>query len=95
MQAFCVVLCAEGVRKDRIRVIRRDKRRPGNSGRERSSKDVEQKTAPPQDRRKHHSSSGHGSRGGKSAVAGVPPEQVTDILLVKKDSVHNINCTEA
>lgn len=84
---FCVVLCAKGVRKDRIRVIKRDKRRPGNSGRERSSKDVEQKTAPHQDRRKHLSSSGDSSEGRKCAVPGIPPDQVPDILLVKKDSV--------
>lgn len=69
---FCVVLCSKGVRKDRIRVIRRDKRRPGN--RERSTKDVEQKTAPPQDRKKHYSSGGDGS----GAVPGIPPEQVPD-----------------
>uniref|UniRef100_A0A674PN72 Estrogen receptor n=1 Tax=Takifugu rubripes TaxID=31033 RepID=A0A674PN72_TAKRU len=65
-----------GVRKDRIRVIRRDKRTPGTGGRENSSKDVQHKTAPPQDRRKQHSSSGTGGAGGKSAVPGLAPEQI-------------------
>lgn len=91
---FCVVLCAKGVRKDRIRVIKRDKRRPGNSGRERSSKDVEQKTAPHQDRRKHLSRSGDSSEGGKCAVPGIPPDQVPDSLL-KRIQFGNINCMEA
>lgn len=44
---------------------------------------MEQKTAPPQDRRKHHSSSGDGSGGEKCAVPEIPPEQVADVLLVK------------
>lgn len=76
-----VLLCSvpKGVRKDRIRVIRRDKRTPGTGGREKSSKDVQHKTAPPQDRRKQHSS-GTGGAGGKSAVPGLAPEQVLDIL---------------
>lgn len=76
------LLCSlpEGVRKDRIRVIRRDKRTPGTGGRDKSSKDVQHKTAPPQDRRKQHTSSGTGGAGGKSAAPGLAPEQVPDIL---------------
>lgn len=83
------VLCSvpEGVRKDRIRVIRRDKRTPGGSGREKSSKDVQQKTAPPQDRRKQHSNSGTGGAAGKTSVPGIPPEQVPVILLFQNDPV--------
>lgn len=81
MQPFFVLcIVPKGVRKDRIRIIRRDKRRPANSSRERSAKDVEQKTAPPQDRRKHHSSSGGG---GKRAVPGISPEQVQMFCLLK------------
>lgn len=76
------LLCSvpQGVRKDRIRVIRRDKRTPGTGGREKSSKDVQHKTAPPQDRRRQHSNSSTGGAGGKSAVPGLAPEQVPDIL---------------
>lgn len=88
---FALCSVPEGVRKDRIRVIRRDKRTPGTGGREKSSKDVQQKTAPPQDRRKQHSSSGTGGAGGKSVVPGLAPEQVLDIsdpvLIVWKPKV--------
>nr|ABP96713.1 estrogen receptor alpha2 [Lepomis macrochirus] len=69
-----------GVRKDRGRVLRRDKRRAGTNDREKASKDLEYKTVPPQDRRKHSSSSSAGGGGGKSSVTGMSPDQVLLLL---------------
>ena len=63
------------MRKDRGRVLRRDKRRTGTSDRDKASKGLEHRTAPPQDRRKHISSSAGGG-GGKSSVISMPPDQV-------------------
>lgn len=80
---FCTPLCAEGVRKDRVRVVRRDKRQTGNGGRHKGSKDLEQKTAPPQDRKKHTSTSSAGG-GGKSSVIGMSPEQVSSLLVLNR-----------
>lgn len=71
--AYC---CASGVRKDRGRVVRNDKRRTGTSNREKASKDLEHRTVPPQDRRKHSSRSSAGGRGGKSSIFSMPPDQV-------------------
>uniref|UniRef100_A0A671VQI3 Estrogen receptor n=1 Tax=Sparus aurata TaxID=8175 RepID=A0A671VQI3_SPAAU len=68
-----------GVRKDRGRVLRRDKRRTGTSDRDKASKGLEHRTAPPQDRRKHISSSAGGG-GGKSSVISMPPDQVLLLL---------------
>nr|AAP72178.1 estrogen receptor alpha [Halichoeres tenuispinis] len=65
-----------GVRKDRGRVLRRDKRRTGTSDKDNGSKDREQRTVPPQGRRKHGSSVG----GGKSPVISMPPDQVLLLL---------------
>ncbi|XP_042359656.1 estrogen receptor [Plectropomus leopardus] len=67
-----------GVRKDRGRVLRRDKRRTGTSDRDKASKDLEHRTAPPQDGRKRSSSSACG--GGKSSLTGMPPDQVLLLL---------------
>ncbi|XP_028252538.1 estrogen receptor isoform X1 [Parambassis ranga] len=67
-----------GVRKDRGRVLRRDKRRTGISDKEKAAKDLEQKTAPPQDGRKHSSSAGGGV--GKSSVTHMSPDQVLLLL---------------
>lgn len=74
---FCCIkpqLCALGVRKDRGRVLRRDKRRTGISDKEKVGKDLEQKTVPPQDGRKHSSSTGGGV--GKSSVTHMSPDEV-------------------
>uniref|UniRef100_A0A8C4DH17 Estrogen receptor n=1 Tax=Dicentrarchus labrax TaxID=13489 RepID=A0A8C4DH17_DICLA len=73
-----------GVRKDRGRVLRRDKRRTRAGDKEKASKDLEHRTVPPQDRRKHSSSSSSSSSavggGGKSSMIGMPPEQVLLLL---------------
>ncbi|XP_068609648.1 estrogen receptor [Brachionichthys hirsutus] len=72
-----------GVRKDRGRVFRRDKRRTGTSDRNKASKDPEHRTAPPQVRRKHASSSSCSSVStgeGKSSVTDMPPDQVLLLL---------------
>ncbi|KAG8011332.1 Estrogen receptor [Nibea albiflora] len=66
-----------GVRKDRGRVLRRDKRRSGPS--DKASKDLEHRIAPPQDRRKHSSSSAGGG-GGKPSMIGMSPDQVLLLL---------------
>lgn len=63
------------MRKDRGRVLRREKRRAGTNERDKASKDLEYRTVPPQDRRKHSSSSAGGG-GGKSSVTGMSPDQV-------------------
>ncbi|KAM6992537.1 estrogen receptor [Tautogolabrus adspersus] len=65
-----------GVRKDRGRVVRRDKRRTGTTDKDKGHKGREQRTVPPQDRRKHSSSYG----GGKSPVISMPPDQVLLLL---------------
>ncbi|XP_054474158.1 estrogen receptor [Anoplopoma fimbria] len=67
-----------GVRKDRGRVLRRDKRRTGTSDRDKASKDLEHRTVPPQDGRKRSSSSACG--GGKSLLTNMPPDQVLLLL---------------
>uniref|UniRef100_A0A665WYL3 Estrogen receptor n=1 Tax=Echeneis naucrates TaxID=173247 RepID=A0A665WYL3_ECHNA len=66
-----------GMRKDRGRALRPDKRRGGTSDREKISKDLEHRTAPLREGRKH----GNGSmRGGKSSASGMPPDQVLLLL---------------
>uniref|UniRef100_A0A672Z8S2 Estrogen receptor n=1 Tax=Sphaeramia orbicularis TaxID=375764 RepID=A0A672Z8S2_9TELE len=60
-----------GVRKERGRVLRRDKRR---TERDKSSKDFHHKTSPHLDGRKHCSG------GGKSSVTAMPPDQVLLLL---------------
>lgn len=78
-------LYAQGMRKDRGRVMRRDKRRTSTSDRVRTFKDLEHRTVPPQDRRKHSSSSSTAGGGGKLSVIGIPPDQVWNkILPVRK-----------
>ncbi|KAM3603061.1 uncharacterized protein V6R79_015900 [Siganus canaliculatus] len=76
-----------GVRKDRGRVLRRDKRRTITTDKDKVSKDVEHRTAPPQNKKKTSSSScssgggrGFSGGGGRSAVAAVPPDQVLLLL---------------
>uniref|UniRef100_A0AAQ6AP15 Estrogen receptor n=1 Tax=Amphiprion ocellaris TaxID=80972 RepID=A0AAQ6AP15_AMPOC len=64
-----------GVRKDRGRVLRRDKRRTGIS--DKIAKDLGHKTAPPQDGRKRSSASGGG---GRSSVTSMSPDQVLLLL---------------
>ncbi|XP_053301489.1 estrogen receptor isoform X2 [Pleuronectes platessa] len=65
-----------GVRKDRSRVLRHDKRRPGTNDRDTASKDQDHKTAPLLDGRKRSSS----TAGGKSSVAVMLPDQVLVLL---------------
>ncbi|XP_062293159.1 estrogen receptor isoform X1 [Scomber scombrus] len=64
-----------GVRKDRGRVLRRDKRWAG--ARDKSTKELEHRKVPPQDGRKRSSSS---ASGGKSSVAAIPPDQLLLLL---------------
>ncbi|KAM9704011.1 estrogen receptor isoform 1-T1 [Menidia menidia] len=65
-----------GVRKDRGRVLRRDKRRTGIRVREKVVKGLEHQTASHCDGRKHSESGG----GGRSSAASTPPEQVLLLL---------------
>uniref|UniRef100_A0A8C6KIV7 Estrogen receptor n=1 Tax=Nothobranchius furzeri TaxID=105023 RepID=A0A8C6KIV7_NOTFU len=65
-----------GVRKDRGRVLRRDKRRGGD--RDKVGKGVEQKAATHHDGRKRSNSSPGG--GGRSSMSSLPPEQVLLLL---------------
>ncbi|XP_008310919.2 estrogen receptor isoform X2 [Cynoglossus semilaevis] len=77
-----------GVRKDRSRVLRRDKRRVGSatSGREEVKKELDQKTMALAGGRKRNSTSistgegRGGGGGGKSAVTAMSPEQVLLLL---------------
>lgn len=71
-----LLLCPQGVRKDRSRVLRHGKRRSGTSDRVKATKDLEHRTATPQDGRKHRSSSGSGGGEGRSSDTGMPPDQV-------------------
>ncbi|XP_072299112.1 estrogen receptor [Eucyclogobius newberryi] len=64
-----------GIRKDRGRVLRRDKQR---IDRDKSSKDSRQKTATPQDSKKNFSSNLGG--GEKFAASGMSPDQVLQLL---------------
>ncbi|KAJ0026827.1 hypothetical protein NQD34_017827 [Periophthalmus magnuspinnatus] len=64
-----------GIRKDRGRVLRRDKRR---IDRDKNSKVLHHKTAPQQDSKKHYSSTPGG--GGKFAITGMSPDQVLQLL---------------
>ncbi|XP_039981885.1 estrogen receptor isoform X2 [Xiphias gladius] len=90
-----------GVRKDRGRVLRRDKRRTGTSDRDKASKDLERRTVLLQDGRKHSSSStggggGGGGGGGKSSVTGMLPDQVLilgGVLLLLQDAEPPILCS--
>lgn len=75
-------LCPLGVRKDHSRVLRHGKRRIGNSDRVKAPKDLEHRTATPQDGRKHGSSSGAGGGRRKSSDTGMPPDQVLIVLEI-------------
>ncbi|XP_056219122.1 estrogen receptor isoform X1 [Seriola aureovittata] len=66
-----------GMRKDRSRVLRPDKRRTGTSDKDKASKDQEHRRVHLQEGRKHSSSS---TGGGKSSVTGTPPDQVLLLL---------------
>ncbi|XP_056284718.1 estrogen receptor isoform X3 [Pseudoliparis swirei] len=66
-----------GVRKDRGRILRRDKRRTGTGDRDKASKNLEPRTGPAQDGRKRSSSA---CAGGKSLVTSMPPDQVLLLL---------------
>ncbi|TNN68499.1 Estrogen receptor [Liparis tanakae] len=66
-----------GVRKDRGRILRRDKRRTGTGDRDKASKNLEPRTGPPPDGRKRSSSA---CAGGKSLLASMPPDQVLLLL---------------
>ncbi|XP_033998695.1 estrogen receptor [Trematomus bernacchii] len=66
-----------GVRKDRGRVLRRDKGRTDTTGKDKASKDLEQRTVPPVDRRRRSSACGGGVR---STLNGMPPDQVLLLL---------------
>ncbi|XP_061756519.1 estrogen receptor isoform X2 [Nerophis ophidion] len=63
-----------GVRKDRRRVLRRDKRRTGTA--EKTAKEGEHRKVSPQDGRKLGSSAG----GGRSSVTDIPSDQVLLLL---------------
>ncbi|XP_047243889.1 estrogen receptor isoform X1 [Girardinichthys multiradiatus] len=65
-----------GVRKDRGRILRRDKRRTGISDREKTVKGLEHKTAPHLDKKRRSNALG----GGRSSVTGLPSEQVLVLL---------------
>ncbi|XP_038137568.1 estrogen receptor [Cyprinodon tularosa] len=65
-----------GVRKDRGRVLRRDKRRPGISDREKTVKGPENRAAPHHDKRRRSTALG----GGRSSVSSLPSEQVLLLL---------------
>ncbi|XP_034756180.1 estrogen receptor isoform X1 [Etheostoma cragini] len=66
-----------GVRKDRGRVLRRDKRRTGTNDRDKASKDLAHRTVPPQDGRKRSSACGGG---GKLLLTSMSPDQVLLLL---------------
>ncbi|KAM4712610.1 estrogen receptor [Anableps anableps] len=65
-----------GVRKDRGRVLRRDKQQTGISDRGKTVKGLEHKMAPHHDKRRRSSALG----GGKSSVTGLSSEQVLLLL---------------
>ncbi|CAN9507487.1 unnamed protein product [Ophioblennius macclurei] len=67
-----------GVRKDRGRILRRDKRRTAISDKDKVGKDGEQKPAPSQDGRKRSSFGGGG--GGRYSSFSMPPDQVLLLL---------------
>lgn len=81
---YYTLLCPQGVRKDRGRVLRRDKRWTGT--RDKSTKELEHRTVPPQDGRKRSSSS-NSAGGGKSSIAGMPPDQV--LIHVEKMNIYS------
>uniref|UniRef100_A0A3P9KLM3 Estrogen receptor n=1 Tax=Oryzias latipes TaxID=8090 RepID=A0A3P9KLM3_ORYLA len=68
-----------GVRKDRIRILRRDKRRTGVGDGDKVVKGPEHKTVH-YDGRKRGSTGGGGGGGGRLSVTSIPPEQVLLLL---------------
>lgn len=83
-----VLLFNWGMRKDRGRVMRRDRQRTASSDSDKVPRVLERRAAPPQDKRKH--TGGGAGRGGKStAVTSISPDQVwrpwvIDIHLKRK-----------
>uniref|UniRef100_A0A8C5I664 Estrogen receptor n=1 Tax=Gouania willdenowi TaxID=441366 RepID=A0A8C5I664_GOUWI len=73
-----------GVRKDRGRVLRRDKRRAGIIDREKVAKDVEHKATPTHEGRKRNGIAGGGAGGagggGRFSMTTMPPDQVLLLL---------------
>uniref|UniRef100_A0A096LWQ9 Estrogen receptor n=1 Tax=Poecilia formosa TaxID=48698 RepID=A0A096LWQ9_POEFO len=65
-----------GVRKDRGRVLQRDKRQTGVGHREKTGKGLEHKEAPHHDKRRRSSALG----GARSSVTGLPSDQVLLLL---------------
>ncbi|XP_027896445.1 estrogen receptor [Xiphophorus couchianus] len=65
-----------GVRKDRGRVLQRDKRQTGVSDREKTGKGLEHKAAPHHDKRRRSSALG----GARSSVTSLPSDQVLLLL---------------
>ncbi|XP_008395912.1 estrogen receptor isoform X1 [Poecilia reticulata] len=65
-----------GVRKDRGRVLQRDKRQTGVGDREKTGKGLEHKAAPHHDKRRRSSALG----GARSSVTGLPSDQVLLLL---------------
>uniref|UniRef100_A0A3B3XF40 Estrogen receptor n=1 Tax=Poecilia mexicana TaxID=48701 RepID=A0A3B3XF40_9TELE len=65
-----------GVRKDRGRVLQRDKRQAGVGHREKTGKGLEHKEAPHHDKRRRSSALG----GARSSVTGLPSDQVLLLL---------------
>lgn len=69
------LVCPQGMRKDRGRVLRREKRRACD--RDKPAKDLPHTKAPPHDGRKHATSSSSTSGGGgRSSLNSIPPDQV-------------------
>ncbi|KAK5620264.1 Estrogen receptor [Crenichthys baileyi] len=65
-----------GVRKDRGRILQRDKRRTGINDRQKTVKGLEHKMAPHHDKKRRSNALG----GGRSSVTGLPSQQVLVLL---------------
>uniref|UniRef100_A0A3B3HUK1 Estrogen receptor n=1 Tax=Oryzias latipes TaxID=8090 RepID=A0A3B3HUK1_ORYLA len=69
-----------GVRKDRIRILRRDKRRTGVGDGDKVVKGQEHKTVHYDGRKRSSTGGGGGGGGGRLSVTSIPPEQVLLLL---------------
>lgn len=78
------LLFPQGVRKDRGRITRRDKRRTGAM--EKSTKESEHRKVAPQDGRKQ--SGGGSAGGGRSSVTDIPPDQVLNHTQEESSKKH-------
>lgn len=74
------------MRKDRGRILRRDKRRTGVGNRDKVAKGPEDKTVPHHDGKKRSSA---GGGGGRSPVTSMPPEQVL-VHVVNDDYLKHV-----